>query len=50
MCYRWSECDGHGDGEHGAENPDYHDGHLGPVLAGVALQRIHDGTESEIVF
>ena len=43
FCYRWSEGDGHGDGEDGAQDPHDHDRHLGLVLAGVALQGKHDG-------
>ena len=46
FCYRWSEGDGHGDGEDGAEDPHDDDGNLGPVLARVALQGIHDGPVS----
>ena len=48
FCYRWSEGDCHGDGEDGAEDPHDEDGHLGPVLARVALQREHDRAVSEI--
>lgn len=48
-CYRWSEGDGHGDGEDGAEDPHDHDGHLGLVLAGVGLQGKHDGAVSAIM-
>ena len=43
FCYRWSEGDGHRDGEDGAQDPHDHDRHLGLVLAGVALQGKHNG-------
>ena len=43
FCYRWSEGDGHGDSEDGAQDPHDHYRHLGLVLAGVALQGKHDG-------
>ena len=49
VCYRWSEGDGHGDGEDGAQDPHDDDGHLGLVLAGVALQGKHDGAVSAIM-
>ena len=48
--YHSSEGDGHRNGKNSADNPDYDDNHFCPIFAGVAFQRKHDGTESEMDF
>ena len=48
--HRGSEGNSHWNSKNSADYPDYDDNHFCPIFAGVAFQRKHDGSESEMDF